>query len=94
MKRIVVALPFAWLLGCSTPAQSPRITPILEVQRTPPPDFQRELPLESPQGHLCQLGQSCMTLDPRPFEACLVGTKRCLDKVIEPVLVDTEPPAR
>jgi hypothetical protein len=39
----------------------------------------------------CQLGTSCFTLDPRPFELCLVAAgKRCVDKATEPLLV-TEP---
>jgi hypothetical protein len=88
MRRFVHALPLALLLGCST-APHPAPSPILVVQQVPPPEFQRDLPLEQPRGHFCQLGTSCMELDPRPFEACLVGgTTRCADKVTEPLLVE------
>ena len=38
----------------------------------------------------CQLGTSCLTLDQRPFEICLLDTKHCRDKVVEPLLVDDE----
>jgi hypothetical protein len=40
-------------------------------------------------GHFCQLGKSCMALDPRPFEACLLSTTHCKDKATEPLLVDS-----
>lgn len=29
---------------------------------------------------VCKLGTSCMTMDKRPFEPCLVSTKTCADK--------------
>jgi hypothetical protein len=54
----------------------------------PPPEFQRELPLEQPPaalGHVCKLGTSCLDLDPRPFEMCLVDAKHCVDKALEPI---------
>jgi len=91
--RFVHALPIAFLLGCSTPSTPPNTVPppIFVVQQVPPPDFERDLPLEMPQGHFCHLGKSCMELDPRPFEACLVsGAKRCADKVTEPLLAEGE----
>jgi hypothetical protein len=47
-----------------------------------------ELPDEL-KGRVCQLGTSCMALDSRPFEMCLLGTgKRCSDKIREPLLVE------
>jgi hypothetical protein len=54
----------------------------------PPPEVSIELPLEQkmPRDHLiahaCLLSttKSCMELDPRPFEACLAGSKRCREK--------------
>jgi len=85
MNRLIVTLPLTALLGCSSPPSAP--PPVLVAQTIPPPEFQRDLPLEPPESHFCQLGKSCMTLDPRPFEACLVGTKRCIDKAAEPLLV-------
>jgi hypothetical protein len=45
----------------------------------PPPDAER--------GQICQLGTSCLTMDPRPFEPCLLSTKHCRDKATEPLLV-------
>jgi hypothetical protein len=39
-------------------------------------------------GRVCQLGTSCLTMDTRPFEVCLLGAKSCSDKVREPLLVD------
>jgi len=73
-----------FLQGCSTPAPE-------QLTRIPPPEVSRELPLEVPTpGHpdmplarVCKLGASCMELDPRPFEACLVGTRHCVDKAAE-----------
>lgn len=75
------------LLGCSTPPP-----PVEQVLTPPPAEFQRDLPLEQPPalaGRVCKLGDSCMELDSRPFEACLVGTKHCVDKAVEPVEVKT-----
>lgn len=75
------------LAACTTsaPPAEPLITAV------PPPDFQRDLPLEPPppmvNGRVCQLGTSCLELDPRPFEACLVSTPHCADKAREPLLV-------
>ena len=99
-KLPVSLLAITSLLGlgsCSTP--SPQV-----VESVPPPDFQMPLPLEPftqrdpdeppPEsniagGKLCQLGTSCLAMDPRPFEVCLLGTqKRCSDKAREPLLVD------
>ena len=70
-------------LGCST--QQPTVEPALEI---PPPEFARDLPLDPPQklaGGVCQLGASCLEMDERPFEPCLVGTKHCVDKAVQPI---------
>ena len=93
MKRIVFALPVTWLLACSTPPDTAPVPPVFRVQQVPPPDFERDLPLEqpplNPEGRVCQLGKSCLALDPRPFEACLVSAaKRCVDKATEPLLIE------
>jgi hypothetical protein len=93
-RRVAFALPLVLLLGCST-APLPSEGPSPSAQFVPPPETSIELPLEPPpgrygevQGHFCQLGKSCMELDPRPFEACLVsGAVRCADKIQEPLLV-------
>jgi hypothetical protein len=82
MKTTISAVLVAvsvFLQGCSTHAPE-------QLTRIP-----RELPLGAPTpGHpdmplarVCKLGASCMELDPRPFEACLVGTKHCVDKAAE-----------
>jgi hypothetical protein len=95
-RRFGFALPLVLLVGCSTPPDAPE-PPESWVQQVPPPEFSRDLPLEPRRGHddhgatFCHLGTSCMTMDPRPFEPCLVeGTRRCVDKATEPLLV-TEP---
>jgi hypothetical protein len=83
------------IVGCTTqraepPAEQP---PLLRgtVTQSSPPRFQ-----PPPQGSgfkACQLGTSCLTLDPRPFELCLLDSKHCADKVTEPLLVVDELPA-
>jgi hypothetical protein len=45
-------------------------------------------PLPQQNFKACTLGQSCMAMDDRPFELCLVSRKRCADKIKEPLLVD------
>ena len=40
-------------------------------------------------GKVCRLGTSCLEMDSRPFELCLLGTnKHCGDKVRESLLVE------
>lgn len=78
------------LIACTTP--TPPADPPADPPRVaiPPPEFQRDLPLEPPamiHGRVCQLGTTCLALDPRPFEACLVGTRHCADKAREPLPV-------
>lgn len=59
--------------------------PVVVQQLPPPPDFRAEVFKGKP----CQLGTTCLEMDPRPFEICLLGTnKRCGDKAREPLLVD------
>jgi hypothetical protein len=100
--KFPVALLAAWatwlLPGCSTP-------PAALIESVPPPDVSRVLPLEPythispnepappdpamPVGKICQLGTTCLAMDPRPFEMCLLGArKRCSEKVREPLLVE------
>lgn len=46
----------------------------------PPPEVSIDLPLEvdeKARPKFCQLGTSCLALDPRPFEACLLSTRHC-----------------
>jgi len=90
----------AGLLSCTTPP------PEQVVLAVPPPEISIELPLEPPAERekfnaprACLLGTtgSCMAMDPRPFEPCLVGAKHCetkgtaVIKVAPPVYID---PAR
>lgn len=86
-KICLLCAPALLLLACSTPQP----TAELATTEIPPPEISMDLPLEPPSrvnGALCKLGDSCLALDPRPFEACLVGTKRCVDKATPPVTVD------
>jgi hypothetical protein len=81
------AAAMALLLGCST--QKPEIP---EPGTPPPPEISFDLPLEQPGldglPRLCTLGESCLAMDPRPFEPCLLSTKECSDKAAEPMQVE------
>jgi hypothetical protein len=93
------AAALAAMLGCSTsqPAASMANVPLV----VPPPEFSYDLPLEPPNTEpgfkACKLGTSCIAMDPRPFEPCLLTTQECTDKATEPLLVNEpellEPPA-
>ena len=78
------ALAAAALLGCSTPSAPPTPPPMLEwrySQLVPPP------PATEPPGQFCLLGTTCLAMDPRPFEPCLLSSKHCKDKAAEPMQV-------
>lgn len=74
------------LTGCNQDEDS---GPFVETGPTgvaiPPPEISIELPLaDAPLGNpdwprACRLSatNSCVDLDPRPFEPCLVGSKHC-----------------
>ena len=89
-----VSIPFfgaaalAALLGCSTPQPAPVADASTPV---PPPEISFSLPLEVPGPDspptFCKLGTTCLAMDPRPFEPCLLSTKDCRDKAAEPLLV-------
>ena len=72
-----------------------QLVPLPNLEALPPGTPRFELPNEfnAPKGpdvivgRVCRLGTSCLALDPRPFEPCLVGTKHCRDKAHEPVEV-------
>jgi hypothetical protein len=94
MKNLIALMllaPIAGLVGCSTPAATktapafasmPMYPPIYKLPDGPPnPDA----PLNF--GHFCKLGTSCLALDSRPFEPCLLSTKSCSEKAVEPTLV-------
>ncbi|HEU5137892.1 MAG TPA: hypothetical protein VFU13_22305 [Steroidobacteraceae bacterium] len=75
------------LLGCSTSKTAPTVQaphPALEwrnSQLIPP------LPAMEPPGQFCLLGTTCLAMDPRPFELCLLSSRDCLDKAAEPMQV-------
>jgi hypothetical protein len=87
----LTAASLAGLLGCSTPqALAPPI--VFELPPIPSPDYEirdGQLVPKSQQltGRICKLGTSCLAMDPRPFEPCLLSTKSCSDKAAEPMLV-------
>jgi hypothetical protein len=86
------------LSGCSTPELV--VEPAATITRLPQPAEPvpryelrdgRWVPVpELQSGRTCQLGTSCLAMDPRPFEPCLLSTKHCSDK-IEPILVGPPP---
>jgi hypothetical protein len=81
------------ILGCTTQPEPPAVQPSLlqgAITQSSPPRFRP--PPEGSGFTACQLGTSCLTLDPRPFELCLLDSKHCTDKVIEPLLVVDELP--
>jgi hypothetical protein len=83
-----------YLLGCSGTA--PRPSAIAPVKYVLPPYVVPHggpdgkfvpRPPEPLIGRVCQLGTSCLQLDPRPFEMCLLGTnKHCGEKITESLL--------
>ena len=86
--RITFAIAaLAGLLGCSTSetAQTTQsATPL-----PPLPDLAPGNELIPPK--VCKLGTSCLAMDPRPFEPCLLSTKHCADKATEPMLIAPAP---
>ena len=67
--------------------QSALLAQVAELQPYLAPPSNENLP-DVFKGKPCQLGKSCLAMDPRPFEICLLGTnKRCGDKAREPLLV-------
>jgi hypothetical protein len=83
------SVAFAALLGCSTPEAAPvdTVPPAVVVIKQYDLPLERPEPWSIPLGKVCKLGTSCLALDPRPFEPCLVSTKDCLDKAAEPIEV-------
>ena len=85
----VGAAALAALLGCSTPQPVAPVT--ADPTPVPPPEISFDLPLEVPGPEssptFCKLGTTCLAMDPRPFEPCLLSTKDCRDKATEPLLV-------
>lgn len=88
LASFIGASALAAMLACST-AQPISSAP--EVLDIPPPDASYDLPLEPPDTgpapRFCKLGTSCLAMDPRPFEPCLLSTPECRDKMPEPIPV-------
>jgi hypothetical protein len=86
-----VALTLAVLLGCSTsktastiqaaPPSVPSQPPLVIEWRNPPQSA------VEPPGQFCLLGTTCLAMDPRPFEPCLLSSRHCKDKPAEPMQV-------
>jgi hypothetical protein len=78
-ERALLACVPAIMLGCST--SQPPVAP-------EPAPLAMPLHQEPFVAKACQLGTSCLAMDPRPFEPCLVAAnKKCVDKATEPLLV-------
>ena len=59
--------------GCSTPPASSVAGQVIK----PAIPVHEPAPRQPLSAEACLLGQSCLELDPRPFEPCLVTTSRC-----------------
>jgi hypothetical protein len=97
ITRFVLGAPVL-LLGCTTQDQAPSAVgyapgahPLPQIARYEPMPRPHSYRGETFAGHICKLGTSCMDLDPRPFEPCLITTTRCTDKAGDSLLVDTPP---
>jgi hypothetical protein len=98
MNKIALAIAaLTSVLGCSTPhpAQTTQPAPIPPLLSDLAPGYElHEAPLV-PEAQIppqiCKLGTSCLAMDPRPFEPCLLSTKHCSDKAVEPLLVAPTP---
>jgi hypothetical protein len=96
--RIAIAIAaLASLLGCSTPdtvQTTQSAAPLPSLSNLAAGDELHGGQLE-PQvllpPQICKLGTSCLAMDPRPFEPCLLSTKHCTDKAVEPLLVAPTP---
>ena len=68
------------LLGCTTLQIAQRAEGLPEFQF-----HDAQLVPESVLPRFCRLGTSCLSMDHRPVEPCLVTTKQCSDQAIEPM---------
>jgi hypothetical protein len=92
-----------YLLGCSTSAVPPtiveRVSHIVPPYVMPHGHFTPDgkfVPRDPGPivGRVCQLGTSCLALDPRPFEMCLLASnKHCGEKITESLLAVNPEPA-
>ena len=98
MNKFAIAIAtLTSLLGCSTPhtvqATQPAATPPLLLDHAPDYELRdgQLVPRVLILPRICKLGTSCLAMDPRPFEPCLLSTKHCADKAAEPMLVAPAP---
>jgi hypothetical protein len=85
LSALIAAAAPLILLGCTTqpPAPPPAwVAPYASGVRVP---HHRG---EEFKGQLCQVGTSCLSLDPRPFELCLLSTRHCSEKAMESLLAE------
>jgi hypothetical protein len=90
---LFACVTLAGLSGCTASPESGQLGPIPAT--IPQPEISIELPLETelqpkyPPAQACLLSsaKSCMELDSRPFEACLVTGKNCEREGARPMLV-------
>jgi hypothetical protein len=83
--KVSILLTAICLTGCSAQPQLPNSAP-LRASEGKPLNYSVPVPqdeLQKPGPKACLLGTSCLTMDPRPFEACLVSAKSCGDKGAE-----------
>jgi hypothetical protein len=95
--RTAITIALTSLLGCSTPHTVQTSKPISMGLPLLAPSEEYAMrngqlvPRVLIPGRFCQLGTSCLAMDPRPFEPCLLSTKHCSDKAVEPLLVAPAP---
>ena len=84
----------AWLSGCSTSNLPPQVA-APEVSFDIPLEVRPDGNLQKPfLGRVCQLGTTCLELDTRPFEMCLLAAnKHCGEKITESLLAGNPEPA-
>ena len=92
-------ITLAGLMSCTSDPDVGAVYPALEP--IPPPEISIDLPLEretppqDPPARACLLGSSgtCMEMDSRPFEPCLVTSKVCEQEGARIVPLSPEAPA-
>ena len=89
-NKVPILVAVVMIAGCGTPARTP--VAIRQPDLSNYFEFWREPPSHMPQARLCLLGTSCLDMDSRPFEVCLLGGTSCSDKLAE--VMQVERPAR
>ena len=86
------------MLGCSTSKPVPEIEAV-SSDLLPPAGIESGYyaqlippqPLTESPGRVCLLGTTCLSMDQRPFEPCLLSTRHCRDKAAEAMQVAPPP---